>query len=303
MKKIAVVIVTFNSSKCIGRLLDKLLAQTYPVDRIIISDNNSTDSTCDIINGFKNSKIRLYQLGKNLGGAGGFAKCFDVAKNSDCDVIFSFDDDAYPPSDDFVDDMMVIKERGGYDVISPLVVDSDNHDLSAYEYRINDNKLTDVHSIQKLALLDDDIKLFNGVLFDKVVVEKIGVPRAEFFIRGDEQEYKMRILDAGFKTAVFTGQIIYHPTSLNEYFYIEGKRYHHLDSPFKLYYSNRNRFYMLRARQDWSILQKIRQAGKECWRYGYFYLIHRRLDVKNYALWLKSAFCGLLGRMNNDVFL
>lgn len=299
MKKVAVIIVTFNSSNHIGRLLDKLLSQTYSVDRIIVIDNSSADDTCDIVNRYNNDKIHLHQLGANLGGAGGFAKGFELANNGDFDYIISFDDDAYPPSDDFIADMIVIKEQCGYDVVAPLVVDSDNHQLSAYEYKINGNKLINIKRIQKTMCLDNDVKLFNGVLFDKKVVEKIGIPKAEFFIRGDEQEYKMRILRANLKVTVFTGAIVYHPTSINEYFYIKGKRYHHLDSPFKLFYSTRNQAYILRLRDDINFLKKSKITYKYFWQYTWFYLVHKK-DSRSYYLWLKAFIYGLIGCMKND---
>lgn len=299
MKKIAVIIVTFNSSKYIGGLLDKLLSQTSPVDKVIIADNNSSDNTCDIIKSYQNDKIYLHQLSTNLGGAGGFAKCFELAKNSNCNYIISFDDDAYPSSDNFVADMVAIKEQYGYDVISALVVDSDNHKLSAYEYIVNGKRLKVVKDIQKAPLIDNDIKLFNGVLFDKKVVEKIGIPRAEFFIRGDEQEYKMRILKANLKVAVFTGAIVYHPTSIDEYFYIKGRRYHHLDSPFKLFYSTRNQAYILRLQNDINFFKKSKIAYKYFWQYTWFYLVYKK-DAKSYYLWLKAFIYGLIGYIKND---
>lgn len=303
MTKIAVVIVTFNSAKYIGRLLDKLLSQSYPTAQIIIVDNKSNDTTCDIVHGYQNNnagtKIHLHQLGANLGGAGGFAKGFEIAKDSDCDYIVSLDDDAYPASDTFIADLVLTKEQYGYDAISALVVDSDNHELAAYEYQVNGVKHTKIADIQKVPLLDNDIKLFNGVLFDKKVVEKVGIPRAEFFIRGDEQEYKMRILNAGFKTAVSTQVMVYNPTSVNEYFYLKGKRYHHLGSAFKLFYSTRNQAYMLRLRNDLNFFKKTKIVYKQFWRYTWFYLVYKK-DARSYCLWLKAFIYGLIGHMKND---
>ena len=48
---ISIVVPAFNSEKTIGKCLDSLLAQDYPEDsyEIIVIDNNSTDSTLDII--------------------------------------------------------------------------------------------------------------------------------------------------------------------------------------------------------------------------------------------------------------
>ncbi len=191
------------------------------------------------------------------------------------------------------------RRKYSYDAISALVVDSDNHELTAYEYQVNGVKHTKIVDIQKAPLLDNDIKLFNGALFDKKVVENVGVPRAEFFIRGDEQEYKMRILNAGFKTAISTQVKVYHPTSVNEYFYLKGKRYHHLDSPFKLFYSTRNQAYMLRLRDDINILKKTKIVYGQIWQYTWFYLVYKK-DVKSYWLWLKAFIYGLMGCMKND---
>lgn len=299
MKKIAVVVTTFNSSKYIGRLIEKLLSQSYPIDRIIVADNNSSDNTCDIIQNFQNNKIHLHQLNANLGGAGGFAKCFEIAQNSGCDYIISFDDDAYPPSTDFIADMVAIKEQYDYDVVSALVVDSDNHKLSAYEYKINGDKYTHIDDIQKYERLDGDIKPFNGVLFDKKAIKKIGIPRADFFIRGDEQEYKTRILNAGFKTTVFTKAIVYHPTSLNEYFYINQKRYHYPPSSIKLFYSTRNQVHILASSTDISLRKKRKMIYRFFKQYTWFYLVYKK-DFKRYRVWLRAFLFGLLGYMKND---
>jgi rhamnopyranosyl-N-acetylglucosaminyl-diphospho-decaprenol beta-1,3/1,4-galactofuranosyltransferase len=52
---------------------------------------------------------------------------------------------------------------------------------------------------------------FNGTLIKKQVVEKIGFPVKELFIWGDEQEYRLRWLKAGFKEASITNSNYYHP--------------------------------------------------------------------------------------------
>ncbi len=59
--KVSVVIPTFNEEKTIKKLLYSLINQTEKIDEIIISDNNSTDSTKKIIESFaiKNHNIRV----------------------------------------------------------------------------------------------------------------------------------------------------------------------------------------------------------------------------------------------------
>ncbi len=46
---VAVVVVTWNSSRDIAACLDSLLAQSYPIDSIVVVDNASTDGTPDLV--------------------------------------------------------------------------------------------------------------------------------------------------------------------------------------------------------------------------------------------------------------
>ncbi len=298
---VVAVVVTYNSEASIRRLLASLLKQTYPLKQIVIVDNDSQDNTCQIIQKFNTTNIQLYQLNKNLGGAGGFAYGLEQAMRFSPDMVITFDDDAYPKDLVFIENMVKIKQQYRYDVVAPLVVDTNNHELTAYEYIIEKQRCKKVASIQKRTLFVADIKLFNGVLFDKKVIEQLKGPRPEFFIRGDEQEFKMRILQAGFHAITYTSCIVYHPTSVNEYYYIGNQRYHHLDSSFKLFYSTRNQYYILKLRKDLSLYKKSRIVYKSFWRYTWFYLIHRKGDIKNYVIWLKAFIYGLTGYMNNNV--
>lgn len=52
--KICATIVTYNRKDCLDKLLNALLNQTYPIDKILIFDNNSSDGTVDYLanNGF-----------------------------------------------------------------------------------------------------------------------------------------------------------------------------------------------------------------------------------------------------------
>ena len=62
-KKISVCMATYNGEKFIKKQLESILNQTMEVDEIIISDDNSTDNTLEIIKSFNNSKIKVL---KNL---------------------------------------------------------------------------------------------------------------------------------------------------------------------------------------------------------------------------------------------
>lgn len=301
MSIVSVIVVTYNSSAVVLKLLNQLLNQTYVLDNIIVVDNHSDDNTCKLIENFAKTNIRLYRLPKNIGGAGGFAWGFEKAVALGSDKIFTFDDDAYPPSRTYIEDMLTCQNYYQFDVLCPIVVDTHNHQKTSFEYRVNQTKFTDVELVQAHSIIEDDIKLFNGVLFDKSVIEHLEGPRPEFFIRGDEQEFKSRVLQAGYKVAVLTSCVVYHPTSLNEYLYIQDFRYHHVDSRLKLFFSTRNQAYMLKLRDDFSIRKKTVMLAKQFYRYTWFYLVHRKFDWQNYTLWLKAFIFGMFGYMNNNI--
>ena len=66
---IAVVICTYNGEKYIAEQLDSVLRQTHPADEIIIQDDNSTDSTFDILTEYANKcdTIKLFRNKSSLG--------------------------------------------------------------------------------------------------------------------------------------------------------------------------------------------------------------------------------------------
>lgn len=64
---IACVIPTYNQAHLIGRAIDSVLAQTVPVDEIIVIDDGSSDSTREVVAGYGPRIRYIYQ--KNAGGA------------------------------------------------------------------------------------------------------------------------------------------------------------------------------------------------------------------------------------------
>jgi N-acetylglucosaminyl-diphospho-decaprenol L-rhamnosyltransferase len=67
--RIAVVIVTYNSSAVLGSCLESL--HGTDITEIVVADNNSGDDTCDIAKNAAGLPVRVVQLGRNLGYAAG----------------------------------------------------------------------------------------------------------------------------------------------------------------------------------------------------------------------------------------
>ena len=69
---VSIVIVNFNGEHFIKDCLDSVLNTTYPNFEIIVVDNNSTDKSVRILDGFRdNPKVKVILLTQNLHFAGG----------------------------------------------------------------------------------------------------------------------------------------------------------------------------------------------------------------------------------------
>ncbi|MGX7199738.1 glycosyltransferase [Enterococcus nangangensis] len=97
MKKVAVLMSTYNGEKYLEEQLKSILNQSYPKVKIYIRDDGSTDGTINILKKYaqNNSNIRV-ELGENVG----YPKCFYKLTNKLFDedyFMFSDQDDQWLP--------------------------------------------------------------------------------------------------------------------------------------------------------------------------------------------------------------
>ena len=70
---ISVVIPMWNAEKYIGALLDSLLNQTFQDFEVIVTDDCSTDSSCEVVKSYFprfDGRLKLLIMEKNSGGPG-----------------------------------------------------------------------------------------------------------------------------------------------------------------------------------------------------------------------------------------
>jgi glycosyltransferase involved in cell wall biosynthesis len=89
---ISVVIATYNGEKFIKIQLESIIQQLSLLDEIIIVDDASIDLTVDIINNFKDDRIKLFINSTNLGHVKSFEKGLLIAGG---DIIFLSDQDDF----------------------------------------------------------------------------------------------------------------------------------------------------------------------------------------------------------------
>ncbi len=64
---VSVIVVNYNRADLLRECLDSLVAQTYPCLEILVVDNGSTDTSRELVCGYRDSRVRLIGLETNLG--------------------------------------------------------------------------------------------------------------------------------------------------------------------------------------------------------------------------------------------
>jgi rhamnopyranosyl-N-acetylglucosaminyl-diphospho-decaprenol beta-1,3/1,4-galactofuranosyltransferase len=110
------------------------------------------------------------------------------------------------------------------------------HEMAAVEAAANDGLIRDV------------VIPFNGVLVTQQLVDRIGLPREEFFIWGDDVEYLWRAMEAGARCATVVDATLLHPATddLGTPMLAGRTTYNHSPSDLKHYCMARNNLVNLR---------------------------------------------------------
>ncbi|MBR2706489.1 MAG: glycosyltransferase [Mogibacterium sp.] len=206
--RITVVLVTYNRLNDLKTTLGDYSKQIRVPDAIIVVNNASTDGTELFLKEWERReepyKKIIINSNKNLGGAGGFALGIKRALDTDCDYIFIADDDAFP-------DIHMLE------ALINVVDEKNNENIAAYcTTVINNGKIDTMHRrrlIKKLGFVIKDVPVdedeykkelfeldyltFVGALIKKKTIERIGLPRVDYFIREDDTEYSLRLGHCG----------------------------------------------------------------------------------------------------------
>lgn len=124
---ISVALCTYNGERYIRQQLDSILAQTMPVDEIVVHDDRSTDSTYEILSYYASqySQIKLIRNTQNIG----YKKNFEVALRECCgDYIFFSDQDDIWAKDKVAESVEYLRTTGMYGAFTDAQLIDQNGD-------------------------------------------------------------------------------------------------------------------------------------------------------------------------------
>jgi len=137
-------------------------------------------------------------------------------------------------------------------------VDEDQPDRLVFPIRLPGgtrvvHRTDEVRAAARDGLVRDVVIPFNGVLVTRELVGRIGLVREEFFIWGDDHEYRLRAERAGARTATVVDARVRHPRVGDLGTPMMGGRttYNHSPSDLKHYCMARNNLLNLRDYRGW----------------------------------------------------
>ncbi|HLV95089.1 MAG TPA: glycosyltransferase family 2 protein [Candidatus Acidoferrales bacterium] len=253
--RICAVVVTCNRWACLQECLTGIKEQTLPVSEIFVIDNASEDGTAEGLSRLFPG-LRHVRLPKNVGSSGGFFEGMKRAYEEGFDWLWVMDDDAVPePRALQTMAETEVFARPDTGALAPRVLDTEGRsDPRSRTRQVDLRRFKTIRIFDGPEVTGKEIEInsatFVGLLIRRSVVEKIGLPRIDFFIAWDDIDYMHRLSVAGFKSYFVPKAEIVHlnagtASQVTSRFLPPYTRLP-VTALWKSYYTWRNRIYLVR---------------------------------------------------------
>lgn len=245
------VIVTYNRLELLKEALAALELQSYPIQKIIVVDNCSTDETpAFLAEKAKDNRYVIERLKENVGGSGGFSHGMKVAVLHHCDYIWLMDDDTIPSPAalERLVEATTLEPEIGFVCSRVNWTDGEPHVMNkagGLIYSDKEKKNPARKCIGDVSGVYCSLCSFVSVLVNTQAVIRLGLPVKEFFIWCDDIEYTLRISDAGYPCFYVEKSVVCHKTASN---YAPSIEKAPVSMAWRFYYQARNRCYIKRQK-------------------------------------------------------
>ncbi len=211
---VAAVVVTYNRKDKLVKVLDHVLDQSLRPAWLVVVDNASTDGTGEYLAEFakKHSEVVVVSLSENTGGAGGFAAGMARGYELGADFVWIMDDDCYADKtalEELVNGLGKAEESMGMKLpyACSLVkwVDGSICEMNNPGTTWDWGRL--IAKGQQNVLVTHCS--FVSVLFPRWTLTRFGLPLKDYFIWFDDQEYTLRVTQAGPGVQVLTSTVVH----------------------------------------------------------------------------------------------
>jgi rhamnopyranosyl-N-acetylglucosaminyl-diphospho-decaprenol beta-1,3/1,4-galactofuranosyltransferase len=301
MNTVCCIVVTYNRKAILRECLTAIAAGSQAPDTVLVVDNASSDGTREML-AAEFPEAEVLGLLENAGGAGGFAAGFEWAYARGFGYLWVMDDDGVcAPA--CLETLLRAGALHGAEIIAPLVIDSaePEGERGRLSFGLLDGSLWISTREQAAAAFGENGFVagqgspFNGTLYRREVIERIGFPDPRLFIRGDEVEYQCRYRRAGFRFGTTLATTQRHPADMADKFALLGERLvvNFTGNRLKDYCIFRNKAVIYGRYGNWDKLLF------EIPKHLYFFVVKRRGDWSGLRFWMaayRDGICGKFGR-------
>jgi GT2 family glycosyltransferase len=203
-RNVTAVVVTFNRLDFLKEIISALRNQTIKINSIIVVDNSCTDGTSEWL---YNQKDIIVIRQDNLGSSGGQYSGIKTAFEEGAEWIWTMDDDVVPVPD-CLENLLEKDDNNLVRIPLRYTPDGEPFYNDVIKYNLNNpfrkfwqGIVSENHLREKYIHVEG--VTFEGPLFHRSVVEKIGFPEKRFFLFGDDTEYFLRIKGTEMKIELY----------------------------------------------------------------------------------------------------
>lgn len=215
IKKVGVVVVTYNRLKLLQEVISALRTQTYTNYQIIVINNGSTDNTAIWLNKQKDI-ITITQ--DNIGGAGGFFTGMKYVAEAGFEYCWIMDDDVICQSDALEELITAYTARPNIGFVCSHVIGIDGNPMNTPEPAPNDMRKGYPNTftlVKEYGMVKVVSATFVSVFLSTSTIFEIGLPYKEYFIWGDDSEYTQRISER-YDSYIACKSIVVHKRSIQQ---------------------------------------------------------------------------------------
>jgi rhamnopyranosyl-N-acetylglucosaminyl-diphospho-decaprenol beta-1,3/1,4-galactofuranosyltransferase len=188
-RRVCAVVVTFNRRELLTRCLRALRAQVGASDRVLVVDNASSDGTAEML-AADFPEVCVLRLPTNTGGAGGFHAGTKKAFEDGYRYAWLMDDDGHPAPDCLE---KLLEHAAPNRVLVPAQQEDNGRLYGFIPWSHGGRDVTDEIVKAGGPVSGRFVFTFVGPFVGRGVIEKVGLPNADFFIWFDDFEYALRI--------------------------------------------------------------------------------------------------------------
>lgn len=199
MEKISVIIPTYNGSENIQRAITSVLNQDYPNIEVIVVDDASTDNTVEVVNGIKDSRLKIIEHKVNKNGSA--ARNTGIKVSTGKYIALLDDDDEWLPTK-LSKQTEYLKKKDNKEwkaIVGSYVTEKNGKQKETILTKEGDLR-------KEVLLMEVSMSVGSGILIEKKAIEELG-GFDEKYLRHQDLEFILRYFRK-YKLATFSDIIL-----------------------------------------------------------------------------------------------